>query len=169
MTDPFTVPELTRGLRSFAAPKALGGLHDRYFAPLLDARRAAKRATRWASRVSAFDAERLEATMRATVRNFAVERFPKSAPDKRALAAQIEDACEHLFATLAALGAEQSAVQAAADDQQREVAWRAWTTALQGVFSAADRGWEQVSKLAGTAPAVKRTALRRSRRAGGER
>lgn len=165
MTDQFTVPELTRGLRSFASPKALGGVHDRYFAPLLDARRAAKAATRWATRVAAFDADRLEATMRATVRTFAAERFPDSAPDRRALAAQLEDACGDLFDELATLGAAQSAVQSAADDEQRAHAWRAWTATLRGMFTAADRGWEHLGVLTAAGPTVRPTAWRRSRRA----
>ena len=164
MSDPFTIPELMRGMRAFAAPKALGGAHDRYFAPLLDARRAAKAATRWASRVTALDAERLEATMRATVRGFAAERYPDSAPDQRALAARLEDACDELFARLLSLGTAQGAVQGAEDDERRAGAWHGWTAALLEMFAAADRGWERLSALLVAAPAGYGPPTRKARR-----
>ena len=100
--------------------------------------------------------------MRATVRTFATERFPGSAPDRRALAAQLEDACGDLFGQLTALGTAQSAVQGAADDQLRAVAWGAWTAGLREVFSAADRGWEQLGALIATVPPTKHPAWRSS-------
>jgi len=160
MPDPFVIPELTRGLRAFAAPASLGGLHDRFFAPLLDARRAAQQASRWASRVTAFDAERLEATMRATLRTVAAERYPKSAPDKRALAAQLEDACGEMFDSLIVLGREAKRVSDAPDDAARVAPWKGWVAVLREVYHAADRGWEQSRMLLSDDP----DALQRSRR-----
>lgn len=159
--DPFVVPELTRGLRAFAAPSALGGLHDRYFAPLLDARRAATRATRWLARLAAFDAERLEATMRVTLQTFAAERFPGAAPERRALAAKLDDACGDVFDALTALGAAQAAVRDAPDDEARAERWTAWVHALERVFAAADRGWEHAHELMGAEPAPARRSLRK--------
>ena len=141
------MPELTRGLRAFAAPSALGGAHDRYFAPLLDARRAASRATRWPARVAAFDAERLEAVMRVTLQSFAAERFPKAAPERRALAAKLDDACGEMFDALVTLGKAQSSVRDAPDDDLRADRWPAWVRALERVFAAADRGWEHARGL----------------------
>lgn len=147
MTDPFSIPELTRPLRAFASPRALGGMHDRYFAPLLDARRAAKAAGRWQSRLTALDAERLEATMRATLGTFAAERFPQRAPDRRALAARLEDACADLLVALATLAGRQRHVHDAPDDVARGELWDAWVAELRRVFAAADRGWEQVAPM----------------------
>jgi hypothetical protein len=151
MTDPFEVPELTRGLRAFASPASLGGAHDRFFQPLLDARRAAKHGSRWSDRLRALDAERLDATIRATLGTFAAERYPKSAPDRRALAAELDEACGDLFDQLAVLRAAQASVTAAADDDARATAWGTWIAALRNVFAAADRGWEHIRVVLGVA------------------
>jgi hypothetical protein len=147
MTDSFSIPELTRQLRSFASPRALGAMHDRYFTPLLDARRAAKTAVRWEARLTALDAERLEATMRATLGTFAAERFPQRAPDRRALTARLEDGCGDLFDALETLAATQRDVRAAPDDAARAEHWIVWVAALRQVFAAADRGWEHVAPM----------------------
>lgn len=150
MTDAFEVPELTRGLRMFASPSGLGDAHDRFFSPLLDARRAAKAALRWPQRLSAFDAERIEATVRVILEGFAATEFPESAPDQRALAAELEDACDQLFRALRALEQAAVAVRAAADDTARAAPWGAWVEALRAVFVGADRGWEQGRAILGS-------------------
>jgi hypothetical protein len=143
VSDPFPIPQLTRGLRSFASPASLGPTHDRFFAPLLDARRAAQRAGTWSSRLSAFDADRLEAILHATLRSLAEERHPKSAPDRRALAAQLDDACGDMFDAIAALGRAARAVTEAPSEDARRRAWQTWLLELHGVFAGADRGWER--------------------------
>jgi hypothetical protein len=142
VTDAFVIPELTRGLRAFASTRALGGQHDRVFGPLLDARRAAARAARWQDRVAAFDAERLEATLRVTLESIAAESHPDSPPDRRALAAQLADGFADTFGALAALRLASSAVRSAEDDGRRRDLWAGLTTALRVVFQAADEDWE---------------------------
>lgn len=167
MTEAFALPEFTRALRSFASPRALGPDHERFFAPLLGARRAAAQASRWQSRLDAFDADRLDATMRMTLGTLASERFPTSAPDERALTAQLEDACGGFFDALGPLGASAAAVREAAGDDARGVAWDAFVEALRRVFVGADHGWEQARALldAHPAPARRRAKARaRSRR-----
>jgi hypothetical protein len=164
MTDTFVVPELTLGLRNFAAPGALGDVHTKYFLPLLDARRAAAIASRWNGRVTAFDADRLEATMRVTLAGFANERYPKSAPDRRALTAQLEDACGDLFDALDTLGQAQRGILDDQNELQRPALWREWIAILRGVFSAADRGWEQMQPVLASAPPPAGRSGRRARR-----
>jgi hypothetical protein len=164
MTDTFVVPELTLGLRNFAAPRALGDVHAKYFAPLLDARRAAAIASRWSGRVTAFDADRLEATMRMTLAEFANERYARSAPDRRALTAQLEDACGDLFDALETLGLAQRALLEEKDEALRPALWAEWVAVIKGVFSAADRGWEQMQPFLALAPGPAGRAARRSRR-----
>ena len=164
MTDPFVVPELTLGLRNFAAPGALGDVHAKYFTPLLDSRRAAAIASRWNARVTAFDADRLEATMRMTLAGFANERFPKSAPDRRALTAQLEDACGDLFDALETLGLAQRAILEETDDSKRPALWSEWIDVLRNVFTAADRGWEQMQPLLAAAPSPPGRSGRKQRR-----
>lgn len=147
MSDAFTVPELTRGLRTFAAPRELGGLHDRFFGPLLDARRAAARASRWNDRLGAFDADRIEATLRAIIESVATERFPDSAPDRRALAHRVTDAFGLTFAALAAVRSCADAVRAAPDDAARATAWERWVRSLRLLFSEADLGWDTAERM----------------------
>jgi hypothetical protein len=153
VTDTFVVPEITLGLRNFAAPGALGDVHTKYFLPLLDARRAAAIASRWNGRVTAFDADRLEATMRMTLAGLATERYPRSAPDRRALTAQLEDACGDLFDALEDLGLAQRVVLDERDESRRPALWNGWVETLRHVFMAADRGWEQMQPLLAAAPA----------------
>lgn len=162
--DPFAIPELTRALRAFAAPAALGGMHDRFFAPLLDARRAATRVTRWLGRLTAFDAERLEATMRVTLQTFAAERHPRAAPDRRALAAKLDDACGELFDALVALEKSQSSVRDAVDEDARASLWTAWVRDLTRVYVAADRGWENARGLLDARPGPAGKIFRRRRK-----
>ena len=164
MTDRFIIPEIARGTRSFASPGALGGTHDRFFAPLLDARRAAQSAGRWQPRLSAFDAERLDAVVRGTLRTFAAERFPRSEPDQRGLSAELEDACTEFFVALDALGRCAQAVRDAPDDDARVHEWGAWLDALRAVFSAADRGWEEALYFLDENAAPRERRSRRHRR-----
>src|SRR5688572_19277761 len=110
--------------------------------PLLDARRAAAIASRWNGRVTAFDADRLEATMRMTLVELATERYPRSAPDRRALTAQLEDACGDLFDRLETLGMAQRSLLDEQDEGRRPALWQRWVATLRDVFSAADVGWE---------------------------
>ncbi|HKS06418.1 MAG TPA: hypothetical protein VJR92_08910 [Gemmatimonadaceae bacterium] len=164
MTDPFLVPEMTRGMRSFASPSAIGGTHDRFFAPLVDARRSAQSAGRWQGRLTAFDAERLDAVMRGTLRTFATERFPRSEPDQRGLSAELEDACGEFFAALESLGRCALAVREAPDDDARVQEWEAWLVALRAVFAAADRGWEEAQHFLDPGAAPRERRSRRHRR-----
>jgi hypothetical protein len=164
VTDSFVVPEMTRGMRAFASPDTIGGTHDRFFAPLIEARRSAQSAGRWQARLSAFDAERLDAVMRGTLRTFAKERFPRSEPDQRGLSAQLEDACSEFFATLESLAQREHAVRSAADDQARLPEWEMWLVALRAVFAAADRGWEDAQYFLDPDAAPRERRSRRHRR-----
>ena len=147
MSEAFAVPELTRGLRTFAAPRALGGLHDRFFAPLIEARRAAARAGRWNDRLTAFDAERLDATLRAVIESTAAERHPDSDPDRRALAARVTDLFAPTFASLSRVRVAADAVRASADDASRGARWSQWIAELRLLFGAADLGWESAEQI----------------------
>lgn len=164
MTDPFAIPEMTRGMRAFASPGALGALHDRFFAPLIDARRSAQAGARWTSRLTAFDADRLDATLRATLGTFAAEKFPKSTPDQRGFTAQLEDACTDVFDALRALEVMAGAVRDAADDRSRVGAWATWLDGLRDVFHAADRGWEEAHWLLDDSAPPRERRSRRHRR-----
>jgi hypothetical protein len=142
--EPYGFPEVTRALRAFGSRRGLPGSdHDRFFAPLVEALRAAREthATGAAWRtVNAVDVPRVEAAVRAALAVLAAERAAGSPPDARALEAELEELCEPLFAALGAL-AERADLVRASDDAARPAAWRAWAAGMASAFAAADRAW----------------------------
>lgn len=147
-----TLPEMTRGLRSLGTSR--GGsaqLQTRFFGPLLMARRRLLEPEALEWRVSQFDATALSQRLAATIRELALDRFPESAPDRRALEAELGEALEPLSATLDVLAQATLRVRAEGDGQ-RFVAWRAWTRQLRRVFLEADRAWGSMARALQTAP-----------------
>jgi hypothetical protein len=131
------------------SPRVLGGPVERFFAPLLGARRAAARAQRWQDRLSAFDGDRLEATLRAVTDETAAELHPDSAPDRRATAARLGDAFGSVFAALHRADEAATGVRGATDDGQRRLAWELWIRQLASVFAAADLAVEAAGAILG--------------------
>ena len=134
------LPELTRDLRTLGTRRVAGEEHDRFFAPLLDARRAAERGVGWEVQRAAFEPVVLRRALEQAVAAFAASRHPASAPDRRALEAELE---EYLACVLSALTVveEAGARLAGAEARRRLVAWRDWAAAVRGVFVEADRCW----------------------------
>jgi hypothetical protein len=140
-TVALALPELTRTMHGLGSRRGHPGTdHDRFFASLLTARRAAEGFTEPDSRLAAFDARRLTHTLTTLLADLAAERFPDSPPDRRALEAELVDTAEKLFATLDALGEAAAAVRDSAA-QSRLARWREWTRAAHRVFEEADRCW----------------------------
>ena len=134
-------PELTRNLRGFGPQRARPGSdHDRFFGPLLDARRTAESIARPVDQLRAFDAPALRASAEAALAGFAAARFPESAPDRRALDAELGEIAAPLWASLDALERAAALVRSSADDD-RFVRWRDWAGAVRDVYAAADRAW----------------------------
>ena len=146
------LPELTRTMRSLGSRRGqLGADHDRFFAGLLAARRAAEGFVEPESRLAAFDSRRLSQALTTLVGELATERYPESPPDRRALEAELLEHPERVYAALDALGeaAEQVRTSAGAS---RLAQWRAWTFAAQRVFEEADRCWLAVLPALSTSP-----------------
>lgn len=141
MTPEYPLPEFTRSLRALAVPSEPGSDHDVVFAPLLEARRAAHRASALAQQVAAFDAARLERGWRAAIETIAERRHPKSLPDRRALAAELELLATQLWRVLVELGRRADLVKQAAPAERR-AEWERWVDAVRAVFRAADDWWE---------------------------
>jgi len=134
-------PELTLRLRALGSGRANPGSdHDRFFGPLLAARRTAAGQRNPLDHVATFDAVTLAAALDRTLADFAAERFPRSAADRRALEAELDEMAEGLVTSFGALGAAARDVLAGADDV-RFARWRAWAAAVQRVFDEADRAW----------------------------
>lgn len=142
MTPEFTLPEFTRSLRALAVPSAPGSDHDVIFAPLLEARRAAHRATSLEQQVAAFEAGKLERAWRGAIASLAERRHGESLPDRRALGAELELLAAPVWVALTALKSDAERLKLAKGDQ-RHAAWEQWISALHTVFRAADAWWER--------------------------
>jgi len=135
------LPELTRTMHGLGSRRGRPGAdHDRFFASLLIARRAAEGFAEPESRLAAFDSRRLSQSLTTLLTEFAAERYPESAPDRRALEAELFDHAEHLYETLVALGEAAEHVKSSAT-AVRLARWREWTRAAHRVFEEADRCW----------------------------
>jgi len=147
------MPELTRSLRGLGSPRASPGEdHDRYFGPLLAARREAESAAGPERARAAFDASALRAAMAQRIHEMAAERHPADPPERRALDAELSELAEPLIAAFGVLERAQDGL-AASDDGERYARWRAWAAALRNVFETADEVWlSLVHVLAADAP-----------------
>lgn len=142
------LPELARSLRTLGSRRGLPGSdHDRFFRPFLLARQRLEGGRSLEERLQGADATVLRAEVERALQRFAEERHPESAPDRRALHAELEDLAEPLLDALERLDARADAVRSA-DDVVRIAHWRRWAAALADVFLRADAWW------AGALPAL---------------
>jgi hypothetical protein len=126
----FVLPELTRTLRTFGSRRGQRGRRpgaaaeqQKFFAPLVDARRVASKSPSSADTIAAFESVALTHALDEALRRFASERFGQNGPARRALEAELVDSSEPL-------------------EQGDEIrAWRLWALSLRNVFEAADRVW----------------------------
>ena len=139
------LPELTRTLRGFGSRRGSRGVRgnahrdqQRFFAPLLDARRRAWGTREPASTIAAFDASSLAAAFEAILLSFATERHGDNGPARRALTAELIDLSEPLRDALESLQRAAHDATEATDDLRL---WRAWATQLRATFETADRVW----------------------------
>ncbi|GEM_PF-433802 len=173
-----TVPELTLPLRGLGSVRTYRGPeHDRFFAPLLAARRRAQEAGDPASRLSAIDGRALYAELVRVLHALAAERFPASPPERRALEAELDDLAAPILRQAERVDERARRVAPTADgtggsnvgarggdddpwahadlvarlDDDAFVRWRAWTLACRALYAEADRCWLAVAPiLAGT-------------------
>src|SRR5690242_6655283 len=97
------LPELTRTLRTFGSRRGQRGRRphasaeqQRFFAPLVDARRSASKGSSHQEMIEAFDSAALTRSLEDALRRFAVERFGQNGPARRALEAELVDSSEPL-------------------------------------------------------------------------
>ncbi|MDB4873612.1 MAG: hypothetical protein JWM41_58 [Gemmatimonadetes bacterium] len=139
------IPELTRALRAFGSrrghrsDRSTGpGEQQRFFAPLLEARRQAVNATTPDAAMAAFDPPSLDRAIVAALQAFATERYGENAPARRALEAELVDLAEPLQNALEALHRAAEDVGSDTDDLRL---WRTWSAQLRATFETADRVW----------------------------
>jgi hypothetical protein len=159
---PEPLPELTLALRALGSPRSRRGdgqEHERFFGPLLEARRAAARSIDLESAVAAFDAVRLRASLDKTIRAIAADRAASGRPPaRRALEARLLERVEPLRQALAELG-ERSNALLASDETGRGDAWRRWAEQLRVVFACADRCWPVLDAALATTTTAPRRGL----------
>jgi hypothetical protein len=161
---PEPLPELTLGLRTLGSRRRRrgeGNDHERFFGPLLEARRAAARAADVEAAVTSFDAGRLNAAFDKTIRALAADRATSGRPAaRRALEARLQERLEPLRQALAELG-EQGDALLRAGEEARPDAWRRWAQQLRAVFACADRCWPSLDAALETTSVPRRSWLRR--------
>ncbi len=155
------LPELTRPLRSLGSRRGrLGVDHDRFFAPLLTARRRGERAADQRARLRAFEGSTMITALDTAIADFAKARFPRRAPDRRALEAELLELSAPLRTALEALDVFARRAVEEGSDETMFVRWRSWCTAVREVFDRADRCWIAFGPVLGEAP-VRRPLWRR--------
>ena len=139
------LPELTRALRAFGSRRghrstraSASADQQRFFAPLLAARRSASAAISPPIVLDAFAAVPLSAALEEALSKFAIERHGENGPARRALEAELGELIEPLLGAIQVLG-EASARAAELPDDLR--LWRAWAGQLRVTFEVADRAW----------------------------
>lgn len=141
---PEPLPELTLALRALGSRRRRrgeGNEQERFFAPLLDARRGAARAGDVETAVTSFDPARLNTSFDKTIRALAADRAASGRPAaRRALEARLQERLEPLRKELSELG-ECADALLRADEAARPAAWRRWADQLRAVFACADRCW----------------------------
>lgn len=146
------LPEFTRTMRGLGSRRGtVGADHDRFFAGLLAARRAAEGFVEPESRLAAFDSQRLSQALTTLLGELAAERYPESGPDRRALEAELLEHAERLQAALQTLGETADQVRASTSSA-RLAHWRQWTSSAQRLFEEADRCWFAIMPALSEAP-----------------
>lgn len=136
-----SVPELTRGLRSLGSVRGTPGpAHDRWFAPLLAARRAVAGVSDAERQVALIDAAHIAQHLRRVIAEIAKEIAPSHAAMQRAVEAALIEETEPTFEALERLALAADVLRTSALDT-RLVDWRRWMKALREVFVAADQCW----------------------------
>lgn len=139
------MPELTRGLKSLGSSRGTPiEAHDRWFAPLLAARRSVQGVSDPARQVALLDATSLAREVERAIAEIAATRAPGNAAEQRAIEAALEEEAESLFTAISIMGVSGDALLGGALDT-RIADWRRWVETVRAVFAAADEAWGGIS------------------------
>ena len=141
------VPELTRGLRALGSLRGTPGpAHDRWFAPLLAARRAVAGISDAQRQVALVDAAVIAQQLRRVMSDMAKELAPTHPAMQRALDAALQEESEPVFASLERLALAADVLRVSPLDTRLHD-WRRWMNALREVFVAADQSWPRCAAV----------------------
>jgi hypothetical protein len=137
------MPELTRGLRGLGAMRlsdAHQRAHDRWFAPLLQVRRAVQHVSDPLRQVALMEGTALAVEMERAIAEIAATLAPGDAAEQRAIEAALEDEAEPLFRALSRLAIAGESLRGGEMDT-RLADWRRWVGEARKVFAEADEAW----------------------------
>lgn len=149
-----SIPEVTRTLRLFGSPRgqlkraASASDQQKFFGPLLEARRQASGVSTAPAVLAAFNAASLAQAIAQAIAEFVGERFTESGPERRALEAVLTDLTEPLIISLHALSGAAERANESIDDLRL---WRQWSAQLRATFEVADRVWSTLDSALDTA------------------
>jgi hypothetical protein len=114
--------------------------HDRWFAPLLAARRSVVGVSDPARQVMLLDAAPLTQQLERAIAGIAVAQASGDAAEQRAVEAALEEEAEAVFTAIGIMGVAGDALRGGALDT-RIADWRRWVETVRAVFAAADEAW----------------------------
>ena len=139
------MPELTRGLKSLGSSRGTPVVaHDRWFAPLLAARRAVEGVSDPARQVMLLDAATLTKSVERAIADIAATTAPGDPAEQRAVEAALEEEAASVFTAIESMGLAGDALRGGALDS-RIADWRQWVETVRGVFAAADDAWTGIA------------------------
>lgn len=139
-------PEFARSLRALGASDAAEqAAHDRWFGPLLRARRSIEGVSDPLRQAALLDADALGAELARALVELAVQRTGGDGPRARAVEAALEDDTIAVRAALARLALTAGLLQGSAADS-RLGDWRAWVQAVRALFRAMDDAWPAIAR-----------------------
>ncbi len=146
--DAFALPEFTRSLRHLGTSPARGGgdACERWFAPLLAARRRAAGVTDPLRQVALLEADQLARDLASTLAELAALRTGGAPALTRALEAMLEEETEGVREALAGTALAAATLQGSAADT-RLADWREWVQQLQVLFRRADEVWPRMAMV----------------------
>jgi hypothetical protein len=134
------IPELTRGLKSLGSARGTpAAAHDRWFAPLLTARRSVEGVSDPTRQVMLLDAGVLAGECTRAIADIA-EAASSGAAEQRAIEAALEEAAGPVFDAIDMMGVAGEALRGGALDT-RIADWRCWVDTVRAVYAAADDAW----------------------------
>lgn len=139
------LPEFTRDYRHLGSRR--GGppeVQARILGPLLQLRRQVHEERELERRVAAIDASNLRQRLLDAVNALANDAFPGSAPDRRGITVELEEALAPLFAAIDRVGVAGERFRASGPERRFQ-AWRDWVEEAGRMFVQADRAWASAS------------------------
>jgi hypothetical protein len=139
------MPELTRGLKALGSSRGTPTeAHDRWFSPLLAARRSVEGVSDPVRQVALLDPRLLTAALVRAIAEIAAVKAPGDVAEQRAIEAALEEEADTVFTAIDMMAMAGDVVLGGALDT-RIADWRQWVDMVRAVYAAADEAWASMS------------------------